>query len=61
MSSVVRTTTGMTIMASATAPAKAGEMAHWHDHHLVDEQADDDRGRGQQDVVDEAHDVASRP
>ena len=34
------------------------EMAHRHDHHLVDEQADDDRRRAQQDVVDEAHDFA---
>ena len=54
MSSVVRTTTGMTMMASATAPAQAGEMPHLRDHDLVDEQADDDRGRAQENVVDEA-------
>src|SRR5262249_28976776 len=50
MSSVVRTTTGTTMTASAT-----GEMAHRGNQYLVDEQADDDRGRTQQDVVDEAH------
>ena len=35
----------------------AGEMAHRRDHHLVDEQADHDRRRAEQDVVDEAHDA----
>ena len=36
----------------------AREVAHRRDHDLVDEQADDDRGRAQQDVVDEAHDAS---
>src|SRR5258706_6955860 len=35
-------------------------MAHGYDHDLVDEQADDDGGRAQQDVVDEAHDLRKR-
>ena len=56
MSSVVRTTTGMTITASATAPAKPEKWPIGAHHDLVDEQADDDRGRAEQDVVDEAHD-----
>ena len=38
----------------------AGEMAHRLDHDLVDEQADDDRRRAEQDVVDEAHDRGQR-
>ena len=32
-------------------------MAHAHDQDLVDEEADDDRGRREQDVVDEADDL----
>jgi hypothetical protein len=52
MSSVVRTTYGMPITASATAPAHPGEMAHRRDHHLVNEKADHDPG-AEQDVVDE--------
>src|SRR5204862_1314155 len=55
MSSVVRTTTGTTITASAKAPADAGEMAHAHDDNLVHKQTDYDRGRAQENVVDEAH------
>ena len=35
----------------------AREVAHRRHHDLVDEQADHDRGRAQQDVVDEAHDA----
>ena len=56
MSSVVRMTTGMTRMASATPPAQAEKWPMRDDHDLVDEQADDDRRRRQQDVVDEADD-----
>ena len=56
MSSVVRTTTGMTIMASATAPASPEKWPIGAHQDLVDEQADDDRRRAEQDVVDEAHD-----
>ena len=58
MSSVVRTTTGMTMTASAIGAGPSREVAHGHDHHAVDEQADDDRRRAQQDVVDEADRLA---
>ena len=54
MSSVVRTTTGITISASASAPAQRREMPDAARRRPIDEQADDDRRRGQQDVVDEA-------
>ena len=61
MSSVVRTMTGIEMIASATAPAMRREMPHAHHEHLVDEQADDDRWRAQQHVVDEAdHDTDAR-
>jgi hypothetical protein len=40
MSSVVRTTTGMTMTASATAPASPEKWPIRGDHDLVDEQAD---------------------
>ena len=43
MSSVVRTVTGIAMMASATAPAMRREVPHAHHQELVDEQADDDR------------------
>ncbi len=52
---------GVAMIASATPPASAGEMAERHDAELIDEQADDDRGRAQQNVVDEAdHDRKPR-
>ena len=57
MSSVVRTTTGMTITASASAPAKPRSAPIGTTIALVDEQTDDDRRRAEQDVVDEAHDA----
>ena len=56
MSSVVRTTTGMTMMRQRHGAGQAGEMAHRHHHDFIDEQADDDGRRAQQDVVDEADD-----
>ena len=37
----------------------AGKPEKWpiaRDHDLIDEQADDDRGRAEQNIVDEAHD-----
>ena len=52
MSSVVRTTTGMTI-AERDRAGEAGEMPHGRDHHLVDEEAHHDGRRAEQDVVDE--------
>ena len=55
MSSVVRTTTGTTITASADGAGNAGEMAHPRHHDLIDEQANDNRRRAEQDVVDETH------
>ena len=60
ISSVVRTTTGMTITASATPPAQPGEMPHGRDHDFVDEQPDHDRGRTQKNVVDETDHVLRR-
>ncbi len=36
------------------------EMPHRRDHDLVDEQTDDDGGRAEQDVVDEADDEGER-
>ena len=56
MFSVVRTTTGITITVSDSGAGPGREMAHRHHHDLIDEQAGDDGGRGQQNVVDEAHD-----
>ena len=56
MSSVVRTTTGMTRIASDSRAGDAGEVPHARDEDLIDEQADDDRRRAEQDVVDEADD-----
>ena len=58
MFSVVRTTTGITISASASTPAQPEKVLRLRDDHRVDEQADHDRRRRQQDVVDEARDVA---
>ena len=58
MFSVVRITTGMTISASAIDAGPAGRAARRHDDQLVDEQADHERRRRQQDVVDEARDAA---
>ena len=55
MSSVVRTTTGITMHRQRDRAGPAGEMPHRRDHDLVDEQADHDRRRAEQDVVDEAH------
>ena len=60
MSSVVRTTTGMTMTASATAPAQPEKCPIGATIDLVDEQADHDRRRAEQDVVDEAHDRGQR-
>ena len=54
MFSVVRITTGMTISASAIDAGPAGELLEARHDHGVDEQADHDGGRRQQDVVDEA-------
>ena len=58
MSSVVRTTTGIDDDRQRHRPGPGREMAHGHDHDLVDEQPDDDRRRAQQDVVDKAHNLA---
>ena len=57
MSSVVRTTTGIDEHRERHRAGTAREVAHRRHHDLVDEQADDDRGRAQQDVVDEPHDL----
>ncbi len=42
MSSVVRTISGIEIIARAMPPASAEKMPHAHHHQLVHEQADDD-------------------
>ena len=57
MSSVVRTTTGIDDHGQRHGAGPAGEVAHAaRTMSFVDEQADDDRGRAEQDVVDEADD-----
>ena len=56
MSSVVRTITGTAMIASATPPAQPGIAAHGLHHEHVDEEADQNAGRGKQDVVHEADD-----
>ena len=58
ISSVVRTTTGSTISASAKRAGEAGEVPDARDHQRVDEQAQHDRRRRQQDVVDETDRLA---
>ena len=61
MSSVVRTVTGMAITRQRDGAGERREVAHAHDQELVDEQTDDDGGRAQQHVVDEAdHDAEPR-
>ena len=57
MSSVVRTTTGMTMIASAQAPASPEKPPIGLNDKLVDEQADDDGGGAEEDVVHEADDL----
>ena len=47
---------GVAMIASAIDAGEAREMPERHDAQLIDEQADDDRGRAQQNVVDEAND-----
>ena len=57
-SSVVRVITGTASSASATAPAKPEKPWNGAHQQLVDEQADQDRRRREQHVVEEADDAA---